>query len=126
MIKFGRLSLDDISLTKEKPILVIAPGLNILEQLASDFKNSKEKECFLSKVGAIAKNRREITNKLYLVLVTHKRKDVDDLEVEPCDVVVTNAQKWRNQYTDQDGKRDVPVWKDLEKNFFFFFCHCRR
>ena len=102
--------LDGIDL--RKPILIIAPGLSILKQLQCDLIQSLETKCFLTKVDAIKDERREIRDILYRVKVTGSIKDVGDLRYCQEDIVLTNAQKWRDQ------KKDGATWRDVDNDLF--------
>ena len=104
--------LDRNEFDLDKPILVIAPGLDILKQLESELIQSDEAPCFLVKVAAIQDERREVRNILYRVRVPNSVKDVHGLRYCQEDIVLTNAQKWR------DKKPDGTTWRDLDSDLF--------
>lgn len=105
-------SLLDIDL--HRPILVIAPGLEIMKQLKCDLiqTDSENKSCFLVNVGAIKNKQYEIRNYLYKVKVTESTQDVRNLRCCQDDIVLTNAQKWHKQPV------DGPTWRDLDDSLF--------
>ena len=67
------------------------------------------------KVGVIKDERLEIRDILYdRVKVTVSVKDVGGLRYYQEDIVLTNAQKWR----DQKIKGDGAMWRDLDEDLF--------
>ena len=105
----------ELDIDLSKPILVIAPGLNILEQLKHSLKPEFGRDCFLMKVGAISGSD-EVRKKLYLVKVMETTNDVPGLALCQEDIVLTNAQKWRRHV---DARANTTVnWQDLDKTLF--------
>lgn len=105
--------LHDIDL--QRPILVIAPGLDILKQLESDLiESAGTQSCFLVKVNVIKNDQQELRHVLYTVQVTTSTKDVPGLRSCQANIVLTNAQKWRNQETDGP----TATWQDLDDDLF--------
>lgn len=93
-----------------KPILVLAPGLNILQQLENDLL----RDPFLRKRGLL--NAKELPSLGYTVFSITKCTDVPMLPqfVRQYDIVLTNAQKWRKA-----GAGDNTTnYKYLPKNLF--------
>ena len=111
---FGNaISNQQLDIDLRKPILVIAPRLDILKQLECDFiQPSGKTPCFLIKVGAIKDERRELRDVLYRVKVISSVQDVRDLRYCQEDIVLTNAQKWCGQ------KRGGPAWRDVDNGTF--------
>lgn len=90
-----------------KPILVIAPSLNILDQLEDNFYG----EPFLKRadIGLIKEQESALA---YTVRSVLKTNDVRALtNAVPYDIVISNAQKWRKKDT-------VPNYEELPNNLF--------
>lgn len=93
-----------------KPILVIAPGLEILTQLEENL----HEDPFLMRpcIGLI---RPDETHYGYTVRSIRKTADVKTLKnAAPYDIVLTNAQKWRKC----TKKNPVPNYEDLPPDLF--------
>ena len=79
-----------------KPILIIAPGLDILQQLEENLSGSSECKSFLEKRGLL--EERDIENEAnYSVHIVKTAADVDKLEQKKheFDITLSNSQKWR-------------------------------
>ena len=100
----------------DQPILVIAPGLDILKQLKHCLKQEVGKPCFLIKVEAIKDTYKECREILYLVKVTENTSDVPNLRYCQEDIVLTNAQKW--EATPTDTEVSGATWRDLDDDLF--------
>ena len=103
---FGK-SNDCLQIDLKKAILVIAPGMNILSQLESNFIPKKSSPSFVTKVGAIG--LLELRDEHYKA---EKVDDISELESNLNHIVLTNAQKWHNRPT------EGPTWKDLPNDLF--------
>lgn len=87
-----------IKIDLNQPILVIAPGLELLRQLEYNFKQNENRlaPCFLLKVEAVKDTVQELRHFLYRVGITSTTAYVANLRNNQDDVVLTNAQKWRS------------------------------
>jgi superfamily II DNA or RNA helicase len=63
-------------------------------------------------VAAVRDDRREVRDILYRVKVTRSIEDVHGLRYCQEDIVLTNAQKWRDQ------QMDGATWRDLDSDLF--------
>lgn len=99
----GIISPNTINLNK--PILIIAPGLSILDQL----ERSLLRDPFLKKMGLLTEEELVYNYTLYTVRST---ADIIELELyQQYDVILTNSQKWRR-------KKKVPTYEDLPRDLF--------
>ena len=114
---FGNvISNKQLDIDLSQPILVITPGLDILKQMENDLvQASGDDPCFLMKVGAIKNERRELRDILYLIKTIGSIQDVHKLRSCQEDIVLSNAQKWRDH--DQKGDRRA-TWRDLDDDLF--------
>ena len=95
-----------------KPILVIAPGLTILNQLEENLCYNHENESpFLIKVEILTEEEKKLH---YRTEVIKSTKSIEKLNTTKgvSDVVLSNAQKWRN------GDNEVPNYAELSKDLF--------
>ena len=104
----GEIPSDKINI--RKPILVIAPGLDILHQLEDNLLPSND--CFLRKRGLLRK--KDMSEHYYnIVRVTNTSQLSKTGESFQCyDIVLSNAQKWRKV---KDG---TPNYEDLPDDLF--------
>lgn len=95
----GRISRKDIDITK--PILVIAPGLDILDQLRGDLN------FFLVEMGLLLKVEQNLRYGVFLVQTS---ADIAGIPQKRDDVILSNAQKWQLEGT--------PSYEDLPGDLF--------
>ena len=96
------------------PILVIAPGITILNQLEQNicFDPDNEYKPFLLERGVFNGDEEEFCYRTYVVKNTDAVKRLHTTE-NKYDVVLCNAQKWRN------SKEDIPTnYENLDENLF--------
>ena len=98
----------DLDLTK--PILIIAPGKVILDQLEKSLNPSAEN--FLMKRGLI--NQEEAKYALYSVRSVQSCREVSDLLSFQSNIIIANAQKFKTN----PRKPDEATWKSLPNNMF--------
>jgi len=108
-VKEGKIKGHDLS----KPILVIAPGVTILKQLQANLCYDDEYiSPFLIKREILANT--DIT-KLYRTLVVKSTKTVQNLDSMQgfYDVVLSNAQKWKNDSSSEPAPNYTGLNRDL-------------
>lgn len=99
----GIISPNTINLNK--PILIIAPSLSILDQL----ERSLLRNPFLKKMGILAEDESRHNYTLYTVRST---ADIIGLELyQQFDIILSNSQKWRRN-------KKVPNYEDLPRDLF--------
>jgi len=111
---FGSAVHDEaIDIDLSKPMLVIAPGLTILRQLEESLcLNTKNKSPFLMDKKVLKSSDKK---KLYRTDIIERTQDIPDLEltvVGRSQVLLSNAQKWRN------GKDEIPNYALLRNDLF--------
>ena len=102
-IKLGCVSESEIDISK--PVLVIAPGIDILHQL----KDNLELSCFLKERGFFFEGEEKHNYSVFTVAST---SDVKELQSKRADIILSNAQKWRKM---KDG---TPNYEDLPNDIF--------
>ena len=102
-----------IVLTLSKPILVIAPGITILNQLERNICYDAENEYkpFLLEREVFNGAEAEYCYRTWVVASTDSVRRLDRTENKYA-VVLCNAQKWRK------GKDDIPNYESLDDNLF--------
>lgn len=104
-IREGKIT--DIDLAK--PILVIAPGLEILKQLDLDLLHKP----FLSRLGLIKPEEIDLAYRVHPIIKTEDVKGLSETAKQQ-EIVLTNAQKWR-----RTRKTDpTPNYEDLPNDLF--------
>ena len=103
----GAIPLEKINI--RKPILVIAPGLVILEQLKENLLPSDD--CFLYKRELLDKEDMEHYYTVFTVTKTSQLSNTG-AAFRCSDIVLSNAQKWRRD------KHGTPNYKDLPADLF--------
>ena len=101
------VSYKKIDLDLKKPMLIIAPGKVILDQLEKNLKSSSKGECFLKERGIITS--RDARDALYSVELVQSSKALRNLEHSKSNIILSNAQKFNPQ--------PMP-WRDLLPNMF--------
>ena len=97
----GMLSRDVVNISQ--PVLVIAPGIDILNQLEKDLPTYFVRRGFLSEREA---------GEIYSVHVVKRTADVNELDKNRSDnIILSNSQKWRHQ----DG---IPIYRSLPDDLF--------
>ena len=104
------VSKKKISLNLKKPMLVIAPGKVILDQLEKNLKSSSSCECFLKEREIIT--RSDADDALYSVQLVQSSLDLGELQYSKNgNIIVSNAQKF--------NPHPKPVtWRDLQDDMF--------
>ena len=87
-----------------KPILVIAPGLDILQQLMENLHSSN---CFLLKKGLLSEAEMQY---YYIVDTVTKTSDLaEPQEIFRCsNIILSNAQKWRKNERGMSNYEELP------------------
>ena len=100
MVKKGKISLD-----LKKPMLIIAPGKVILEQLEENLKRSSHTECFLMKRDIIKSTDAE--DAYYSVELVQSSYQLSKLAHTKSNIILSNAQKF-NPHPQPTTWRDLP------------------
>ena len=95
-----------ISLNLKKPMLIIAPGKVILDQLEKNLKSSSSCECFLKEREIIT--RSDADDALYSVQLVQSSLDLGELQyTKNGNIIISNAQKF-NPHPKPTTWRDLP------------------
>lgn len=95
-----------ISLNLKKPMLIIAPGKVILEQLEKNLKSSSTCECFLKEREIITST--DADDALYSVQLVQSSLDLGELNFSKNgNIIISNAQKF-NPHPQPTTWRDLP------------------
>ena len=105
------VQLGEISLNLKKPILIIAPGKVILDQLEKNFKPSSGNKCFLTERGIIKPN--EIDDALYSAKSVQTSSELSNLNYSKDHIIIANAQKFNPIPQDT-----ATTWRDLPYDVF--------
>lgn len=110
--KFGyAVQKGEISLELKRPILIIAPGLVILDQLEKNLKPSDGNSCFLTERGIIKSG--EVKDALYTTKVVQTSHELSSLNYSKDHIIIANAQKFKST------SQDTPTtWRDLPRDVF--------
>ena len=99
-IEAGVLSESEVDI--RKPVLVIAPGIDILNQL----QDNLELHPFLIERGFLKENEKHHN---YFVFTVAKTADVEELNSKHADIILSNAQKWRKMKDQTEANyEDLP------------------
>ena len=94
----GTLSPDYINI--RKPILIIAPGIDILCQLKENLSGSSTMKSFLVERGFLQKKDIEKQTN-YSVRTVESTMDVHHLDKDEVDIILSNSQKWRKKRSEE-------------------------
>ena len=99
-----------ISLDLKKPMLIIAPGRVILDQLERNLKSSSQSECFLKEKEIIKSC--DADDALYTVQLVQSSFELGELNyTKNGNIIISNAQKF-------NPHPKPTTWRDLPDNMF--------